>query len=221
MPVSAHTCTNHPERKAHRRQLCKSCYERDLKAKNPEYAAREAEKKRARRASAKAADPEGFARKAAAATARHREKHPERLKTPWETDPAKARAAIDKYRAKNVEVVRERSREWYRDNPEAAREYRAANVAVIALRTRKWRAANPERVRFHVAAYRAAKINAQPAWADEGAIAAVYAEAAKAGLEVDHAIPLRGKLVCGLHVASNLQLLSRRENAQKGNSYAG
>lgn len=66
---------------------------------------------------------------------------------------------------------------------------------------------------------RATAMGALPAWADPKAIEAVYAEAARLGLEVDHVVPLKGKQACGLHVAGNLRLLTKLENQQKGNRY--
>jgi len=62
-----------------------------------------------------------------------------------------------------------------------------------------------------------AKLQRVPPWADLTAIKQVYAKAAQCGLTVDHVYPLRGKLVSGLHVANNLQLLTQTENSKKGN----
>jgi hypothetical protein len=39
--------------------------------------------------------------------------------------------------------------------------------------------------------------------------------------QVDHIIPLNGKLVSGLHVAANLQVLTATATEAKGNSYVG
>lgn len=62
-----------------------------------------------------------------------------------------------------------------------------------------------------------------PAWADPREIHAIYREAAEMRLqgfavEVDHDIPLRGNLVCGLHVPANLRIVSTAANRAKGNS---
>lgn len=37
--------------------------------------------------------------------------------------------------------------------------------------------------------------------------------------EVDHIIPLRGRLVSGLHVHENLRIIPRTENRKKGNRF--
>lgn len=63
-------------------------------------------------------------------------------------------------------------------------------------------------------------------WTDLDQIKAVYEEARRLELadsikrHVDRIIPLRGRKVCGLHVHTNLQILTRDENIRKGNSFA-
>jgi hypothetical protein len=54
---------------------------------------------------------------------------------------------------------------------------------------------------------------------DRSRIKAIYMEARRVGLVVDHIIPLRGDTVCGLHVPANLQLLTYKDNQAKSNSF--
>lgn len=68
------------------------------------------------------------------------------------------------------------------------------------------------------------KFNRVPAWADLDAINAIYVEATKqinlgCDVHVDHIIPLRSKLVTGLHVPANLRIIDAKPNEQKGNRY--
>lgn len=87
----------------------------------------------------------------------------------------------------------------------------------------------PERkaalVRHHAAKRRIAKIDRTPAWADQEAIKAFYAEATRLTREtgemhhVDHIVPLQGEFVCGLHVENNLQVLPWHENVRKHNRF--
>jgi 5-methylcytosine-specific restriction endonuclease McrA len=71
----------------------------------------------------------------------------------------------------------------------------------------------------------AAKLRRTPPWADRDAIARIYDEARclteATGIDhhVDHAIPLRGRLVSGLHVHTNLQILTGVENSRKCNHF--
>lgn len=70
-----------------------------------------------------------------------------------------------------------------------------------------------------------AQLNRTPKWADLKAIKAIYKEASirskKEGIKyhVDHIIPLRGKNVSGLHIHSNLQIITAHENALKHNKF--
>lgn len=41
------------------------------------------------------------------------------------------------------------------------------------------------------------------------------------GLEVDHIIPIKNDLVCGLHVPWNMHYVTRSENARKSNFFDG
>jgi hypothetical protein len=66
---------------------------------------------------------------------------------------------------------------------------------------------------------------ATPKWADLNVIKEVYIQAQEltkqTGIpyEVDHIIPLQGKLVSGLHVLANLQILTEKENQTKNNKF--
>jgi hypothetical protein len=71
----------------------------------------------------------------------------------------------------------------------------------------------------------ARKLHATPAWANHEEIKTFYVVAnlftKRLGVpfHVDHVVPLQGKNVCGLHVESNLQILTGLENITKKNRW--
>lgn len=72
---------------------------------------------------------------------------------------------------------------------------------------------------------RAEKLNRIALWADQEKILVLHEEARRLTIEtgivhhVDHEIPLQGKLVSGLHVHNNLQVLTADDNRRKRNRF--
>ena len=96
-------------------------------------------------------------------------------------------------------------------------EWRKKNHAKSLAASSNYRKSNPHRYAANEARRRAAKLQATPDWADTAKIQSIYSEASRLGLEVDHIVPLRGRIVCGLHVEHNMQLLTKAENSSKNN----
>lgn len=98
--------------------------------------------------------------------------------------------------------------------------------------TRKWAAENPDR--YKASAYAscatryASKKHRTPQWLSREqrqAIVDVYAESRRRRLSgenvhVDHIVPLVGRIVSGLHVPWNLQIIDASLNCQKSNKWA-
>lgn len=99
----------------------------------------------------------------------------------------------------------------------AASERQKSNPEQACAASKKWRVNNRPADAAMRARRRSQQRSATPGWAKPEKIAAIYILAADLGMEVDHVIPLRGVNVCGLHVETNLQLLTRADNIKKGN----
>lgn len=121
--------------------------------------------------------------------------------------------------AKTVKIP-SKTRRWQLANPEkhfaSTRRYRESHREYERARVKLWRAKNIGKVLNQKASRRVAYEAATPKWVDKKMLDMIYRCCPK-GLQVDHIEPLRGVNVCGLHVPWNLQYLSPRENARKGN----
>lgn len=82
---------------------------------------------------------------------------------------------------------------------------------------RDYQVENSNLFRSYTAERRALVLQRSMAWGQEG-IKEFYINCPK-GYHVDHIIPLKGKNICGLHVYSNLQYLTEKDNQKKKNSY--
>lgn len=154
---------------------------------------------------------------------------------------AQVLAATKKYQALNKEKLAEAGRKWTQKNKAKKvaynAEYRASHKLEIAQKIRACRQKRLEHYKRVTEKYRIShrEIYAESArrrrtrevkWASHSAILAVYAKAkeltAATGIrhEVDHVIPLQGKNVSGLHVETNLRVLTREQNRRKSRSFA-
>ena len=135
----------------------------------------------------------------------------------------KRSAGADGYRGTCTTCHQAKSREWARDHPEKMRAYgklcRDRDPLRDKARVRKWRSEHKAYDAFRVRTRRAIKLRAVPAWSDETRVLGYYEEARRSGLSVDHIVPLKHPLVCGLHCEDNLQLLTSQVNSSKGNRY--
>lgn len=87
----------------------------------------------------------------------------------------------------------------------------------------KWAVNNVHKIRHKNARRYAAKVDRTPLWlspADKAEIDAMYlfCQVFK-GFEVDHIVPLKGKIVSGLHVPWNLQVIPAELNRAKSNKF--
>lgn len=129
-------------------------------------------------------------------------------------NPERNKAIKAAWNKANPESQKVRSRNWYLNNKAKA------DAATAA-----WARANPQVGAAATARRRARQLQRTPVWANHEKIESFYEKAralsAETGQEhhVDHIIPLVGKCVSGLHVETNLQILSAHANRSKSNRF--
>lgn len=165
-----------------------------------------------------------------------REKNPEKVSeynagrvvavAEWISNNKERKAISDKkWREKNREKCNEhkrirRARGLVKNYKKI--DYKALSAAEKEKRRKllaNWHEKNPHKAGQYKAQRKQATKLATPKWADHSLMADMYAEAEYFGLTVDHIIPLRSKLVCGLHCEANLAAISASDNSSKGNRW--
>jgi hypothetical protein len=134
----------------------------------------------------------------------------------------KAKRVPHVFKGRDMDNARRLQREHYTANRDAyiarASDWRTNNADKRRAIANKWVRDNPRKALAAVRKRQAAKLRRTPAWADLAAIADFYRDC-PCGYVVDHVIPLRGKLVSGLHVLNNLQYLLNIDNMLKSNKF--
>ena len=127
--------------------------------------------------------------------------------------------------------------EYYAANKEKmsvynAKGYRERYRAKRLVQAKQWAQDNPGMANANKKAYKVAKINACPPWVRSNPelmwvmsqvyeLAVMRSEMFGFPWHVDHVVPLRGKVVSGLHVPWNLQVIPGVDNMSKSNKFTG
>jgi len=120
--------------------------------------------------------------------------------------------------------------EWRKRNPTKVKQHNATqyknHTQKIKDHVRKWEKNNPVKILAHTRQQQTKRLMRYPKWLstdDRWMIEQAYELAALRtkmfgfSWHVDHTIPLQGRLVSGLHVPTNLQVIPGVENIRKGN----
>jgi hypothetical protein len=113
-------------------------------------------------------------------------------------------------------------------NDKSARKFTALNRKKVRETQRKYEQSNRAKRNANAAKYFAGKDQRTPPWLTDFdllkmkciyQVAAMYSRESGEPWHVDHVVPLRGKLVSGLHMPNNLQVIRGVDNIKKKNTY--
>jgi hypothetical protein len=166
----------------------------------------------------------------------YREENREKIKA-WqnahkEQNKEHIAARRKKYNVENKEKINMWAKQYAKANPEigytSSKRYRDRHPEKVAQLQKEYRAKNPHVFVGHAIKRALAKKQRVPSWLtdfDHIHIKCLYQLAAMRSKEsgqswqVDHVVPLQGKRVSGLHVPSNLRVITAAENRRKKNAF--
>ena len=147
----------------------------------------------------------------------------------YENNKQQSLDSICKWQKNNKDKVNKNSKNYRKSNPENTKassdKYYINNKEKKLAANKLWRQNNKATNQQYNANRRALQMKAMPWWVDKKEIVKVYEECTKITKEtgikhnVDHIIPLNNKLVSGLHVPWNLQILTSTQNQNKNNKF--
>jgi hypothetical protein len=156
-------------------------------------------------------------------------KYQEKTKAKYHSDPSRFREYRKRDYIKNRELRKEARRAHYAANQESSRAtsnlWKSRNKAHQVAYRAKWYALNIDKELAANAVRRAGLALACPKWVSKKDLLAIYkkcrelSRTCKIKYHVDHIVPLKGKIVCGLHVPWNLQIILASENLKKKNKF--
>lgn len=137
-----------------------------------------------------------------------------------------------KYNLENRDYIRQKCKDYYTQNIKAEKErhsryYNSNKEKLRCIRQEQYRL-NKEYYKNNARRREIIKLNAIPSWSVDNelndlvikevyVLAKLRSELTGIKHHVDHIVPLRSKLVCGLHIWNNLQVIPAVENLKKGN----
>jgi hypothetical protein len=144
-------------------------------------------------------------------------------------DKQKQKEYLKYYYVQNAEKLKEKTRLWAKENKtrklKADKEYRENNKEKIKIHLKNYTKQNRHLKNALEAKRRSVKLKSIPVWANKFFIKEAYNLAKLrekiTGFKwhVDHEVPLKSKLVCGLHCEYNLQVIPAVKNISKGNRF--
>lgn len=133
------------------------------------------------------------------------------------------------YGIKNKQRIKGYNAKYAREHPESvnarSRKWRKDNSVLYAKITKTWRDNNRHVVRQNHKKWKARRRGGRAAWANSFFMNEIYDLCSRRNRvtnirwHVDHIVPLKSNIVCGLHVENNLRVVPASVNTSKQNRY--